>query len=102
MPNLIDAKTAAKNTAAVRNRTREEIKARIIDKINTAIAEGKYYIREYLPDYWSIKELEPFWYYFVSKGYELSIAGVSDFTEAAELYFDKGFLGVTISWGDAS
>lgn len=23
-------------------------------------------------------------------------------TEAAELYFDKGFLGITIFWGDAS
>lgn len=98
MPNLIDAKTAAKITAGVRNRTREEIKAHIINNINTAIAEGKYYIREY----WSVKELEPFWYYFVSKGYKLSIAGVSDFTEAAELYLGKGFLGVTISWSDAS
>lgn len=100
MSELIDAKTAAKNTAAVRNRTREEFKAHIIDKINTAIAEGKYYIRGHLPDYWSIKELEPFWYYFVSKGYKLSIAGISDFTEAAELYIDKGLLGITISWGD--
>lgn len=102
MPELIDAKTAAKRTAATRSRTFEKFKTHIIKKIDIAIATGDYYIREYIPDYWNIEEFESFWHFFADKGYELSIIGVTDFAVAFELYIDKDFRGITISWGDDS
>lgn len=100
MPELIDAKTAAKRTSNARSRAFEEFKTHMIERINAATAIGEYYTRDYLPDYWNIKEFESFWYFFADKGYELSIAGVSDFTEAFELYSIKSLRGLTIYWGD--
>ena len=100
MPELIDAKTAAERTLNARNRALEEYKTCIINKIHAAISQGKYYMREIIPDYWNIKEFESFWYFFADKGYELSIAGITDFAEASELYITKGFTGLTIYWGD--
>ncbi len=102
MPELIDAKTAAERTAAARSRALEEFKTHMIKKIDIATAAGNYYVREYIPDYWNIEEFESFWYFFADKGYELSIAGVIDFAVASELYIDKAFRGITISWGDDS
>ena len=64
MLELIDATTAAKNTAAVRNRACNELKTRIINKINAAIANGAYRTHENLPNYWTVEELESFWHYF--------------------------------------
>lgn len=66
------------------------------------MAEGKYYIRVALLDYWNLKEFESLWFFFVDRGYKLSIAGISDFVKASELYLNKGFLNVAIYWGDAS
>ena len=102
MLELIDAKTAAKNTAAVRNRACNELKTRIINKINAAIANGAYRTHENLPNYWTVEELESFWHYFSDKGYKLSIAGIYDFTKAAEFFITHDYLDITISWGDAS
>lgn len=100
MPELIDAKTAAERTSNARSRALEEFKTHMIKKILAAIAIGDYHVGEYLPSYWSIEEFESFWFFFADKGYELSIAGVSDFVEASELYITKDFRGVTIYWGD--
>lgn len=102
MSELINAKTAAERTAATRSRTFEEFKTHMIKKINVATAMGDYYVREYIPNYWNIEEFESFWYFFADKGYELSIAGVTDFAIASELYINKDFRGLTISWGDDS
>ena len=96
---LIDAKTAAERTSSARSRALEEFKTHIIKKTLAAVAIGDYHVSEYLPSYWSIEEFESFWYFFADKGYELSIAGVSDFAVASELYITKDFRGVTICWG---
>ena len=100
MPELIDAKTAAERTSVARSRALKEFKTHMIKKIDVATAAGDYYVREYIPDYWNIEEFESFWYFFADKGYELSITGVTDFAVAFELYIDKDFRGITISWGD--
>lgn len=102
MPELINAKTAAEHTASARARALEEFKTYIINKINAAIADGKYCIRESLPYYWNIKEFKSFWFFFADKDYELSIAGTAGFAEASELYITRGFTGLTIDWSDAS
>lgn len=102
MPELIDAKIAAERTSAARSRALEEFKTHMSKRILATTATGDYYVGECLPSYWDIKEFEYFWYFFVDKGYELSIAGVTDFAEAFELYDAKDFRGFTIYWGDDS
>lgn len=102
MSELINAKTAAERTAAARSRALEEFKTHMSKRILAATATGDYYVGGCLPSYWDIKEFESFWHFFADKGYELSITGVTDFAEAFELYIDKDFRGITISWGDDS
>lgn len=102
MIKLIPAEMSAKLTSVARSRTSEKFKTHIIKKINIATAIGDYYVHEYIPDYWNIEEFKSFWHFFADKGYELSIAGVTDFAIASELYIDKVFRGLTISWGDDS
>lgn len=102
MPELIDAKTAAERTAEVRGRAFEEFKTYMSKRILAATATGDYYVGECLPGDWDIKKFKSFWYFFADKGYELSIAGVTDFAITSELYINKDFRGLTISWGDDS
>lgn len=102
MPELIDAKIAAERTAEVRGRAFEEFKTYMSKKILAATATGDYYVGECLPGDWDIKKFKSFWYFFVDRGYQLSIAGITDFAKAFELYDAKGFRGFTIYWGDDS